>query len=177
MSFKSEDKPLAVAATKALLPVVLSPKWRNDPGIIMSVEKGWLFPGKLVEDQMIEKSGGLLKPNTNPNRTEDFDDGSDAKFLSVSGHTHGGYPRYDARLCWDAIKNKKGAIRLTLFERIQNRLYYFYISRRAWRDRRAIDIPFHLNGDPKDENRWWSYEVDSFKELARIKKEDWINIR
>ena len=32
-------------------------------------------------------------------------------------------------------------------------------------------------GDPKDTNKWWAYEVDSFKELARIKKEDWINIR
>jgi hypothetical protein len=177
MSYKSEDKDLTVKAVKALLPVILSPKWRNDPAIIMAVKKGWIFPGKIVEDQLIEKSGGLLKANTNPNRTEDFDDYSDAKFLSVSRHMNQGHPKYDARLTWHGLKNKKGAIRLTLFERIQNRLYYFYISRRAWSDRRSIDIPFHLNGDPKDYNKWWAYEVNSFKELARIKKEDWINVR
>ena len=74
MSYKSEDKDLTVKAVKALLPVTLSPKWRNDPAIIMAVKKGWIFPGKIVEDQLIEKSGGLLKANTNPNRTEDFDD-------------------------------------------------------------------------------------------------------
>ena len=55
MSYKSEDKDLTVKAVKALLPVALSPKWRNDPTFIMAVEKGWIFPGKLVEDQFLAR--------------------------------------------------------------------------------------------------------------------------
>ena len=178
MSYKSEDKDLTVKAVKALLPVTLSPKWRNDPALLMAVKKGWIFPGKIVEDQLIEKSGGLLNTNTNTNRTEDFDDYSDAKYLSVAHQDlNNNSKRYSARLTREALKNKKGALRLVAFERKQNRLYYFYIPRRFWKQWKNIEIPFHANGDPKDTNKWWSYEVDSFKELARIKKEDWINIR
>jgi len=48
----------------------------------------------------------------------------------------------------------------------------------APRHMKAIKIPFDLEtGDPKNSNKWWAYEVDSFKKLARIKKEDWINVR
>ena len=177
MSYKSEDKELTVKAVKALLPVTLSPKWRNDPALIMAVQKGWIFPGKIVEDQLIEKSGGLLEANTNPNRSEDYNDYSDAKFISVNNHKCNGVPRYDIRLTWQALKNKKGALRIVVYERIQNQLFYFYIPRRVWKGCKGIDIPFHFNGDPKDYNHWWQWEVDSFIELARIKKEDWINVR
>jgi hypothetical protein len=178
MSYKSEDKQMTVKAVKALLPVCLSPKWRNEPATLYWVKKGALFPGFIVEQALIEKSGGLLKANTNPKRTEDFDDYSDAKFLTVRERLNKGRCWCGmGSLSWDALKNKKGAIRLVLFERKQNRLYYFYIPRRAWRNYKNIDIPFHLNGDPKDTNHWWQWEVDSFIELARIKKEDWINVR
>ena len=174
MSYKSEDRELTVKAVKALLPVALSPKWRNDPALIMAVKKGWIFPGKLVEDQLIEKSGGLLNANTNPNRSEDFDDYSDAKYLSVSYQDQNNNPkRYSAKMNSEGLKNKKGAIRLVAYEEIQNRLYYFYFPRRFWKQWKSIEIPFEVNGDPKDYKKFWSYEVDSFKTLARIKKEDW----
>jgi len=147
---------------------------------LMAVNKGWIFPGKIVEDQMIVMSAGSLKANTNPNRTEDYDDYSDAKFISASftgpKPCNGSYT-YDISIGGDAIKNKKGALRVVVYERKQNRLYYFYIPRRAYRDYKWIDIPFKLNGDPKVANHWWAYEIDSFKDLARIKKEDWINVR
>jgi len=174
MSYKAEDKPLTVKAVKALLPVVLPHKWRNDPALLLAVKKGWIFPGKIVEDQLIEMSAGLLKANTNLYRSEDFNDYSDAKFISVSSWDR----MYRATLDWEGLKNKKGVLRVVVYERKQNRLYYFYIPRRAYRSMRTVKIPFDLNtGDPKDSNKWWAYEVDSFKELARIKKEDWINVR
>ena len=178
MSYKSEDKDLTVKAVKALLPVTLSPKWRNDPAIIMAVKKGWIFPGKIVEDQLIEKSGGLLNVNTNPNRSEDFDDYSDAKYLSVGFQDLKYNPkRYSARLIYEGLKNKKGALRVVVYERKQNQLFYFYFPRRFWKQWKNVEIPFHENGDPKDYNKMWAFEVDSFKELARIKKEDWDLIR
>ena len=170
MSYKSEDKDLTVKAVKALLPVTLSPKWRNDPAIIMAVKKGWIFPGKLVEDQLIEKSNGLLKDNTNPNRTEDYDDYSDAKFLSVANDC--------TKMASSAVKNKKGALRIVVFEPKKEKVYFFYVPRRAWKDYACgPNFPFNGDGTPKRYNHWWAYEVDSFKELARIKKEDWINVR
>jgi len=184
MSYKAEDKPLTVKAVKALIPIVLSPKWRNDAGLLMAVKKGWIFPGKIVEDGLIDKSGGNLKPLINAIRSEDYNDYSDAKYLSVcdDGNGHG----YRASLGRSSLKNKKGALRIVVFERKQNKLYYFYIPRRAWKKYKAIKITFDLKtGDPKDRgwvrkgesHTWWNYEVDSFKELARIKKEDWINVR
>ena len=177
MSYKSEDKVLVVKAVKALLPVVFSPKWRNNDGIMKLAKSGHIFPGKLVEDGLIDKSKGNLKPLVSKMRSEDYNDYSDAKFISVNIHKCNGVPRYDIRLTWDALKNKKGALRIVVYERIQNQLFYFYIPRRVWRNCKGIDIPFHFNGDPKDYNHWWQWEVDSFTELARIKKEDWINVR
>ena len=53
MSYKSEDRPLTVKAVKTLIPECLSPKWRNNPGLLMAVKKVWLFHGKLVEDCLI----------------------------------------------------------------------------------------------------------------------------
>ena len=104
MSYKAEDKPLTVKAVKALLPVVLPHKWRNDPALLLAVKKGWIFPGKIVEDQLIEMSAGLLKANTNLYRSEDFNDYSDAKFISVSSWDR----MYRATLDWEGLKNKKG---------------------------------------------------------------------
>tara|TARA_Y100001951_G_C11179491_1_gene205074 strand:+ start:111 stop:647 length:537 start_codon:yes stop_codon:yes gene_type:complete len=178
MSYKSEDNGLVVAGSKALSHVTLPPRMRNDPSTLYWVKKGAIFPGFMVEQGLIAKSGGLLKPNTNPNRSEDFDDYSDAKYLSVAYQDWYNNPkRYSARLVWEGLKNKKGAIRLVAYERKQNRLYYFYFPRRFWKQWKNVEIPFEVNGDPKDYNKIWAYEVDSFKELARIKKEDWINVR
>ena len=180
MSYKSEDRPLTVKAVKTLIPECLSPKWRNNPGLLMAVKKGWLFPGKLVEDCLIEKSAGNLKPNTNPNRTEDYDDYSDAKYVTVSRSGSKKHSiSYNTNLDPKAVKNKKGALRIVVYEQMQNKLYYFYIPRRVWKDYSCGPIiPFcPKTGDPKDTNHWWQWEVDSFTELARIKKEDWINVR
>ena len=176
MSYKSEDKVLVVKAVKALLPVVFSPKWRNNDGIMKLAKSGHIFPGKLVEDGLIDKSKGNLKPLESKTRSEDYNDYSDAKFISVSPGSSG---NYSTKMMSDAVKNKKGALRIVVYEQIQNKLYYFYFPRRVWKDFKCgPNIPFDKKtGDPKDANHWWQWEVDSFIELARIKKEDWINVR
>jgi len=170
MSYKSEDKELTIAASKALLPHTLSPKWRNDSATLYWVEKGMLFPGMLVETGLIEKSGGLLEANTNPNRTEDYNDYSDAKFLSVVNDC--------TKMASNAVKNKRGALRIVVFEPKQDNVYFFYVPRRKWKDYVCgPNFPFKGDGTPRRTNHWWGYELDSFKELARIEKEDWINVR
>ena len=89
------------------------------------------------------------------------------------------YKGFEELAVTDAVKNKKGALRIVVYEQMQNKLYYFYIPRRVWKDYSCGPIiPFcPKTGDPKDTNHWWQWEVDSFIELARIKKEDWINVR
>ena len=170
MSYKSEDKELTVAAAKALLPHTSSPKWRNALATLYWVEKGMIFPGMLVETGLIEKSGGVLEANTDTNRTEDFNDYSDAKFLSVTNNC--------TKMAANAVKNKRGALRIVVFEPKQKKVYFFYVPRRKWKDYACgPNIPFKGDGTPKRRNHWWMFEVDSFKELARIKKLDWINIR
>ena len=166
MSYKSEDRELVVAAATALLPHILSPKWRNDPATLHWVEKGMIFPGMLVETGLIEKSGGLLEANSDPHRTEDFDDYSDAKFLSVANNC--------TKMPSNAVKNKRGALRIVVFEPKKEKVYFFYVPRRKWKDYACgPNFPFHSDGRPKRSNHWWGFEIDSFKELAQIKKEDW----
>ena len=178
MSYKAQDIELVVKGVKALLPIVFTPKWRNNDGILKVAKAGFIFPGKLVEAGLIEKSKGNLKSLISKTRTEDYDDYSDAKYLSVGFQDPKYNPkRYAARLIWEGLKNKKGALRVVVYERIQNQLFYFYFPRRFWKQWKNLEIPFDVNGDPKDSNKFWAYEVDSFKELARIKKEDWINVR
>jgi hypothetical protein len=67
------------------------------------------------------------------------------------------------------IFNKKGSLRVQVYERIQEQFYYFVIPHRAYKHipkSSNIDIPFEMDGTPKTKNHWWRWQVDSFKVLA-----------
>jgi len=98
--------------------------------------------------------------------SHDLSDGADAKISSVRTHSSGA--------CYGApirgLKNKTGNLYVQVYERKQNRFYYFDIPYHAYKDIPSssnIEIPFDLMGNPKPPTRaakynWWKYRVDSF---------------
>jgi hypothetical protein len=96
---------------------------------------------------------------------------SDAKLSSV--RTSGYGKSYSAPVT--KIFNKTGALRVQVYERKQNKFYYFSIPYNAYSHipkTSNIEIPFELDGTPRKiparavyEN-WWNYGVASFEEMA-----------
>ena len=101
----------------------------------------------------------------------DISDGSDAKLVSV--RTSGYGRSYSAPVT--NVSGKSGSLRVQVYERKQNKFYYFVIPWHAycWIPKTSnIDIPFEMNGTPRRKNRcitnWWAYEVESFEMLSQI---------
>ncbi len=97
---------------------------------------------------------------------------SDAKLSTVRTSSRG--RSYSAAI--GSIFNKTGTLRVQVYERKQNKFYYFAIPRRAYIEiprTSNIDIPFELDGTPrriplrKVYVNWWKYEVSSWEEMAR----------
>jgi hypothetical protein len=98
----------------------------------------------------------------------DGSDGSDAKLSTV---------RYRARLtAYSAyvsnIKGKTGKLRVQVYERLENKFYYFVIPQELHSTVTYLEIPFDLEGNPtrinkNGENKWWKCEVSSFEKLAK----------
>jgi hypothetical protein len=96
---------------------------------------------------------------------------SDGKLATVRLNNHG--RNYSAPVT--NIFNKKGCLRVQVYERLRNKFYYFIFPEDSYKHIPAssnIDIPFNLDGTPKRINRcstnWWIYQVDDFEEVANL---------
>ena len=99
---------------------------------------------------------------------------SDAKISSV--RTSGYGKKYTAPVT--GISNKSGNLRVQVYERKQNRFYYFVIPHHAYVDippKSNIEIPFECDGTPrripkgwKTRENWWRYEVPSLDALSTL---------
>ena len=96
---------------------------------------------------------------------------SDAKLSTV--RTSGYGKSYSAPVT--NIAGKTGVLRIQVYERKQNRFYYFAIPRHAYREippKSNIEIPFELCGTPRRRPKrkvyqnWWNYEVNSFEMMS-----------
>jgi hypothetical protein len=104
--------------------------------------------------------------------THDLNDGSDAKLSTVRTSSYG--TAYSAPV--GNINNKIGALRVQVYERKQNKFYYFVIPHSAHSQvskSSNIEIPFELDGSPRRTPKgptklpnWWEFEVLNFYELA-----------
>lgn len=108
--------------------------------------------------------------------SEDANDGSDGSEMKLSS----------VRTCWKGkvysapvtnIKNKTGTLRVQVYERKQDKFYYFLIPHSAHSQvgsKSNIEIPFHMDGTPKQEEsarrrlpNWWHFQVGSFTEVCK----------
>lgn len=100
----------------------------------------------------------------------DLSDGSDAKLSSVRTSSYG--TSYSAPIT--GIKNKTGTLRAQVYERKNDKFYYFKIPYDAYKcvpHTSNIEIPFNLDGTPRDKNNcrvnWWKFKRDSFEEMSK----------
>lgn len=94
---------------------------------------------------------------------------SDAKLSTVRTSSKGA--SYSAPVT--NIFNKTGTLRVQVYERKQDKFYYFAIPRSAYQHipkSSNIEIPFMLDGTPRTQNNcmvnWWKYKVDDLREVA-----------
>lgn len=127
------------------------------------IRKEFLLSGEIQIETMlenaIERVGGPEKKSA---FGMDFVDGSDAKKSCVRTRAHG--KNYDGSVT--GVANKVGSLRVMMYERKQNRFYFFVIPNEAYCGMKYVEIPFTLDGEPKRKNRFWNYEVQSFEEMA-----------
>lgn len=101
----------------------------------------------------------------------DFVDWSDAKLSSVRTMSYG--------TCYSApvtnVYTKKGTLRVQVYERKQNKYYYYKIPNWAYAPipkSSNIEIPFELDGTPRRIRKgmtyanMWDFEVTDFKDMA-----------
>lgn len=100
---------------------------------------------------------------------KDFSDGSDAKIATVRTTTYG--EQYSAPIT--NVHSKIGMLRVQVYERKQDKFYYFAIPHHAYKHipkTSNIEIPFFLDGTPRRQNRcsvnWWDYEVATFEDMS-----------
>lgn len=104
--------------------------------------------------------------------THDFDDHGDGKLCCVRTSSYG--TRYSAPVT--NVSGKIGTLRVQVYERKQNKFYYFAIPRQAYKHIEKssnIEIPFELDGTPKRfpmrsvKQNWWIFEVPTFEAMCK----------
>lgn len=103
----------------------------------------------------------------------DISNGIDCKMVTARTHRTG--QSYDAPVC--EIYGKTGGLAVQVYERKQNRFFYFAIPRAAYEHipkSSNIEIPFELNGNPRRNPKgrvkvnWWIYEVKTFEKMCQF---------
>ncbi len=169
---KDKDPILDKKFFDLLFPIIF-PVEATDPKIYnfskneLASTHALLSTGSLLE-AAISKAKGLTRHAT---IGRDFVDGSDAKSASVRWSSNN--TSYSAQVC--NIFNKKGLLRCVVYERLQDKFYYFLIPHRAYESipkTSNIEIPFNLNGDPKRDAKcrlinWWVFEVSDFQGILK----------
>jgi len=170
MATRSQDKdPILDQKFFDFLFPIIFPKESQNPEIFkfakdrLAIEMVLLSTGSLLE-AAISVAKGLTRHAT---VGRDFVDGSDAKCASVRWSSN--FTQYGAPIT--NIYNKKGLLRCVVYERLQDKFYFFLIPHRAYANipkSSNIEIPFHHNGDPRRNAErirnvdWWTFEVSNF---------------
>lgn len=138
--------------------------------LLKAVKRGDLAMESVVENA-IARVGKLKRIDITG---MDFDDGSDAKKVTVCNQGTVKLPYRGAQF---STKNKKGILRVVVVEPITEEVFYFkippsfYIGVEQKRREFAIRINFSNTGGIPDLDRIktdsvWDYQVKSFKELC-----------
>ena len=100
--------------------------------------------------------------------THDLSNGDEVK--AASARIRGNGKAYDAYV--SNTKGKTGNLRVQVYERKNNKFYYFVIPHSRYSKVTYLEIPFFLDGTPKNNSKWWNWEVKTFEEMARVV---WVN--
>lgn len=165
MATKLENLPLELAHFEHFKKYVPGCDWWDTRTVEDFLTRGRIQVSSTFEEAIATVSGfSVVSTNTH-----DISDGSDAKLSCV--RTSGKGLNYSAPVT--NIYGKTGILRVQVYERKQDKFYYFAIPRDAYSHiprTSNIEIPFEMDGTPKRTNRcmvnWWDYEMASFTEMA-----------
>lgn len=123
-------------------------------------------------EHALANAGGY---NVDSKAGRDFSNGDEGKIATVRYSSNG--TQYSAAI--RRIKNKTGYLRIQVYERKQDKFYYFVIPNSAYKDippSSNIEIPFEFDGTPKrmrtnglKYDNMWNYEVSTFTECATLR--------
>lgn len=165
MATKLENLPLELAHFENFKKYIPDADWWDYHTVEAMLKRG-LVQVSTAFEEAIATAGGFTVVSMD---THDISDGSDGKLSSVRTSSRG--TNYSAPVT--NIYGKTGTLRVQLYERKQDKFYYFSIPRSAYShipSTSNIEIPFELDGTPRRVNRcrinWWDYEMATFKEMA-----------
>lgn len=124
-------------------------------------------------EQALARVGNHVAVSENQGDLLRGDEYSDAKLSTVRTSNYG--RTYSAGV--RGFANKTGDLRVQVYERLQDRFYYFVIPHWAYRPiprSSNIEIPFDLEGNPPRQRdsrirryaNWWRFQVGSWEEMA-----------
>lgn len=132
----------------------------------LSINDALLPAGSLLEKAISIRKGITRHPTVG----RDFVDGSDAKSASCRWYSNN--KSYGAPI--HETFNKRGLLRCVIYERLQDKFYFFLIPRVAYEHipkSSNIEIPFNLDGSPRRDAPgvrnvdWWQFEVKEFDNI------------
>lgn len=170
MATKIEHQDLEVAHFNHFKDRIEGMKDQDPATIEFMLQKGMTQVSTAFENALADFGGHEL---VSQDRGDLYRDGaySDAKLATV--RTSGYGLRYSAPVT--NIFNKTGSLRVQVYERKQNKFFYFVIPRRAYKHipkTSNIEIPFEMDGTPRRipsrpvRQNWWRYEVSTWEEMA-----------
>jgi hypothetical protein len=173
MATKLENLPLEIAHFNNIKSYV--PGFTNlCEHTIDTVLKMGTLQVSTVFEHAVASAGGhdlVSKDEGDLYRATDPQPYSDAKLSTVRTYSYGRY--YGAPV--HNLYNKTGALRVQVYERKQDKFYYFVIPHHAYQHigkSSNIEIPFFLDGTPRRNptrvvyQNWWNYEVPDFTTMA-----------
>lgn len=167
MATKQANLPLQIAHFKQFMQWI--PAFNNIPkSSLQEVLSGGLFEVSTCFETAIAKVCGTQVISQDE---ADLSCGSDAKLATVRTSAHGKV--YSAPVT--GIHNKIGDLLVQVYERKQEKFYYFRIPYDSYCNipkSSNIEIPFELDGSPRKHNRKqnnpWDYECDSFLDMCGV---------
>ena len=169
MSTKKENLELDIAHFNNLKPHIKTLKNKCARTIEHLLQMGIIEVSTAFELALCD-SGGHDHVSLNNGDLLKHGKPSDAKISSVRTHNYG--QSYCAPVT--NIHGKMGCLRVQVYERKQEKFYYFVFPRRTYANipkSSNIDIPFEMDGTPRLRNRskinWWNYRVATFEDMAQ----------
>lgn len=181
MTYKQDKDPILARRFFDLLFPIAFPDVDVKSDMFSFIKESLVHRTKLIEVGSLLEVAISISKNLERYDTDgqDFVDGSDAKCASARWHALN--TRYSAPIC--GVANKRGLLRCVIYERQQDKFYFFLIPHDAYKhisNVGNIDIPFKLDGSPYRDAKvrninWWTFEVSNFNGILSDTPATFIN--
>lgn len=169
MATRAISHDLDNAYIRHLLPKIKGYDKQDASTIEWAIELG-LMQASTVAEHAVASVGGHQVVSED---SHDISNGCDVKLATVREYSD--FSRYGAGV--RNFQNKTGDLLVIVYERHQERFYYFRIPHSAYSNLKEVCIPFLSDGSPHRDvpvtyhnrtgkQKWWKYEKATFEEMV-----------